>query len=279
MDNIPILIDGPNFINRLIELGIKNKFIACQLTLRGLLEFVNQQLKKINDIKGRCNTVEFVCSTKRFGPTKNKFTEEEQNSLLHRLMRENGVYVDKIDIPGSTEKGVDSTIQSKIEDFVKHYDAIVLVSHDRDYIPVMKKLRHKIKIITVAINDKFPHELANESFAVIELGPHFVWLFNYSYPFYPIETFTVEQCEDLYSNADDRKFNRVVITKNNYVCIANDEDINNFFNFKCYFESLVPYNGYVGPLGASDENYIKTEYQDIMNAYKKGFSGYIDFHP
>ena len=26
MYNIPILIDGPNFINRLIELGIKNKF-------------------------------------------------------------------------------------------------------------------------------------------------------------------------------------------------------------------------------------------------------------
>ena len=143
----------------------------------------------------------------------------------------------------------------------------------------MKKLRHKIKIITVAINDKFPHELANESFAVIELGPHFVWLFTYSYPFYPIETFTVEQCENLYSNADDRKFNRVVITKNNYVCIASDEDINNFFNFKCYFEILVPYNGYVGPLAASDEDYIKTEYQDIMNACKKGLSGYIDFHP
>lgn len=114
--SIPVIIDGPNFINRLIDLGIAPLHISRQLILRGLMSVIDQQLHGIPGVTGLCSSAEFFCSKRRFGSGQSKFTEEQQSRLMARMCGEVGVYVDVIDIPGSSEKGVDTTISGKLED-------------------------------------------------------------------------------------------------------------------------------------------------------------------
>ncbi len=278
--NIPIIVDGPNYVNRILELGIEKRFVASQLSGRGMIEFVNHMLSNTHELelKGQCQTLEFVCSQRCFGPSKSKFSTEEQKAFLDRLGMESGVFVEQVTIPGTSEKGVDATIQSKLEDLAADSDAIVLVSHDRDYIPVLRKLRHKTRVICIAVNDNFPAELGYEAHHIIRVGREIPWLFTYRYPWIPVDTLTLEQCADLYANADDRKFNQVRIANNGYVYIE-CEDLNYTGNCVARFEITCAYNGYVGPVAASDADYIKQEFADITKVHREGLRGYFDYHP
>ena len=123
MKNIPIIVDGPNFINRVIELRIDPCHIARQLSLQSLMELVNERIVKIKRLSSQSESVEFVCSKKRFGPKEHQFSEEQQALLLDRLRGQTGVYVDIVDIPGSSEKGVDQTISGKMEDYAADIDS------------------------------------------------------------------------------------------------------------------------------------------------------------
>ena len=60
---VPIIIDGPNSINRIIDMGIDKDIVSKQLTLSGLREIIN---KKLQDLKIgiQCESVEFICSKK-----------------------------------------------------------------------------------------------------------------------------------------------------------------------------------------------------------------------
>lgn len=280
MENIPILVDGPNYVNRVLELGIHKHFVASQLSGRGLISFVNHMLSGSEELQtdAECQTLEFICSQRNFGPSKAKFTNEEQDTFLKRLGMESGVFVELVTIPGSSEKGVDSTIQSKLEDLAPESDFIVLVSHDRDFIPVLHKLRHKTRVICIAIHDNFPAELGNEAYHVIHVGREIPWLFTYQYPWIPVDTLTLEECADLYANADDRKFNQVRITNNGYVYIE-CEDLAYTGNCVARFETSCAYNGYVGPVAASQTDYIQQEFDDIAKVHREGLRGYFDYHP
>ena len=119
MANVPIVIDGPNFVSRMIEMGIANRFIASQLCMTGLRHFVNQFLAELPNSFGQSDTVEFICSQKHLGPGNKKLTKDEQKLFLDRLMNEIGVHVDQVNIPGSSEKGVDATVQIKLEEFAQ----------------------------------------------------------------------------------------------------------------------------------------------------------------
>ena len=105
MKNIPILIDGPNYINRIIDLEIEPVHIARQLSLDALRDVINEKLREFPSLVGSSESVEFICSKKRFGPSSKKFSENQQATLLNRFRAETGVYVDIVDIPGSSEKG------------------------------------------------------------------------------------------------------------------------------------------------------------------------------
>jgi len=279
MPNVPIIIDGPNFISRMAELGIKNKFIASQLSAAGLRDYVNHFLSELPDPPGKSEVVEFVCSQKQMGPEKKKLSQDEQTVLLARLMNEVGVYVDQVNIPGSSEKGVDATVQVKMEEFAKKHPAIVLVSEDRDYVPVLHKLRHETRVITIAVRKDFPLELKNESYATIQVGNEYLWFFTYSYPRYDVNSFTVEQCADLYANADDRTFNRVSISHTGYVFMASGDMLAKDSLAKVAFESFCPYNGYVGPFAASDDKYMAEKHIDLVKAWKDGHTGILDWRP
>lgn len=171
--NVPIVIDGPNFINRILELKIDKDIIAKQITLDGFRTRLNSLFKEI-DINIQVDWMEFVCSKKLFGHGENKFTQEERDSMLQRLIVERGVHIEEVSLGGSSEKGVDHTVSSRLEVFSEKNENILLISHDRDYVPFLKRLREKGKnIYLIALNDQFPHELSNEAYQTIKM--HHEW--------------------------------------------------------------------------------------------------------
>ena len=85
---IPIVFDGPNFINRILELEIDKDIVAAQLTLDGFRTRLNAILAE-KHITVRVDLVEFVCSKKLFGQGQSKITQTERDSIL-KTMRGNG---------------------------------------------------------------------------------------------------------------------------------------------------------------------------------------------
>lgn len=171
-DNIPIIIDGPNFINRLLNRQIEKEIISKRLSLSRFKGLINRRLSRYSKLAFQADIIEFVCSKKLFGSKEKKFTNDERDFMIGRFMREPGVHVEEVDIPGSSEKGVDNKISSKIETFSNNnFRAMILVSADRDFIPVLQKMREcGIRMFAVALEESFPIELVNESYATIDLA-------------------------------------------------------------------------------------------------------------
>ncbi|MFA4918670.1 MAG: NYN domain-containing protein [Thermodesulfovibrionales bacterium] len=276
MTNIPILVDGPNYVNRVMELGIDSMHIARQLSLAGLMEVVNERIIEFPHITGCCESVEFICSKKRFGPEKKRFNETQHALLIDRLRAETGVYVDIIDIPGPSEKGVDMTISGKLEEFASDADAVVLVSADRDFIPTLKKLRHKIKVILVALSDSYPVDLQNEAYSTLFLYEDYRGLFKYHYPRFSIKDLNQQKCSELFCEADDRVSNQVRGSYDGYVYVSKKTGAEELYDVKFRWETFRAYNGYVGPMAASDQDYVKEELKEIQLAWKRDAKGYID---
>lgn len=277
MKNIPILVDGPNYINRLLELSITPFHVSKQLSMEALRDIVADKVAELPRVQGHCESVEFVCSKKRFGPGNAKFTEAQQTALLDRLRAEIGVYVDIVDIPGTSEKGVDMTISGKLEDYAGDVDAIVLITADRDFIPTLRKLRHKAKIILIALSEEFPVELSNEAYATISLHDEYRGLFKYEYPRFFIDDLTVEKCSELYSEADDRVHNQLRVTEDGYVYLSQAVGTRDLIGIRFRFETYCCFNGYVGPKAASKTEFIIEQQRQIRLAWKHGAKGYIDY--
>jgi uncharacterized LabA/DUF88 family protein len=276
---IPIIIDGPNFINRILDLEIDKDLISTQITLDGFRKRLNNIFEEMN-IDIRVDLMEFVCSKKLFGHGTNKFTQQERDSMIHRLMTERGVHIEEISLPGSSEKGVDTTVSSILESFSEEHENLLLISHDRDYVPVLKKFREKgKKIYLIALNDTFPLELSNEAYQTIRMDQEWRHFFTYSYPTYYInEDFSIEKFRDLVTNADDRQ--------NSQLRVDNDGEIYYSYRYvgaqdidvvKFTYETCVAYNGYVGPKAASDKKYITDEYEDVIYGWSSGAKGYFDY--
>lgn len=276
---VPIVIDGPNFINRVLEMKVDKDLIAKQLTLIGLAEVIDIFLQR-EGIQGRFDIVEFVCSKKLFGIGASKFTQDERDIILRRLMMEKGVHIEEVVLPGSSEKGVDNMVSTKIETFSEKFEYIALVSHDRDYVPLLKKMREKgNKVILVALNKEYPIELTNEGFLTIEISTEYACLFKYSYPsFFIQKDFTKDKFRELISNADDRKFNQLRVDRNSRIYISHEHvGAEQIDGLKFRYETSVAYNGYVGPKAASDSHYIDEEYEEIILGWEGGIEGYVDY--
>lgn len=276
---VPIVIDGPNFINRLLDLSIDKDILARQLTLDGFRTRLNKIVGEMNlDIQ--VDIVEFVCSKKLFGPDRNKFTPEERDSMLQRLMHERGIHIEEVSLPGTAEKGVDTTVSSVLDEYTEKTESAFLMSHDRDYVPVLKKLRRKgKKIYLISLSEDFPHELSNEAYQTIRFDEEWRHLFTYSYPAFRINKgFTKEQFREMLSNADDRQHNQLRVDKNGEVYYSfahvGAQEID---GVKFRYETSVAFNGYVGPKAASDAEYVTEEYEDLMYGWHHGAKGYYDY--
>lgn len=275
----PIIIDGPNFINRILELEIDKDIIAKQLTLDGLRKRLNSIFQEM-DINIQVDLMEFVCSKKLFGQGTNKFNHQERDSMVKRLMAEKGVHVEEVSLPGSSEKGVDTMVSSMLETFSDKHESVLLISHDRDFVPVLKKLREKgKKTYLFALNDRFPIELSNEAYQTIRIDQEWRHYFTYSYPsYFTNKDFSKEKLREMVSNADDRQHNQLRIDNDGEVYYSfryvgsKDIDV-----VKFRFETLVAFNGYVGPKAASDKKYITNEYEEIIYGWNHGAKGYYDY--
>jgi uncharacterized LabA/DUF88 family protein len=280
LSNVPIIIDGPNFINRILELNIDKDIIAKQITLEGFRTRLNNIMNDEMHVNIQIDLVEFVCSKKLFGQGESKFTQQERDSMLQRLMHERGIHVEEVSLPGTSEKGVDITVSSMLETYLEKSESIFLMSHDRDYVPVLKKLRGRGKrIYLIALNDKLPHELSNEAYQTIRMDEEWRDFFTYSYPrYYVNKGLTKEQFRDLVSNADDRQYNQLRVDKGGGVYYSfKDVGAQGIDGVRFYFETLVAFNGYVGPKAASDAAYVTEEYEDIIYGWQHGAKGYYDY--
>lgn len=267
---IPIVIDGPNYINRIQEMSINKNIISRQLSFTNFREALIKLLRD-NNINAELSKIEFVCSKKLFGSGDQKFTQEERDVLLQRIMRENGVHIEEVNLPGSSEKGVDTMISTKIETFSDNFKYIILITNDRDFVPLLVKMREKgINVILVSITNNTPVELVNECYLTIELSKEYECLFKYEYLHFPIyESFDIEKFRRIIAEADDRVNNQLRVSQTGFVYLSKDkvgaEDIR-LLQFR--YETFTAGNGYVGPKPASDDQYIKREYEELMLAWK-----------
>jgi len=270
INEIPVIIDGPNFICRIIDLGIDNDLIARQLKLEGLREIISKHLSCLK-IPGECGIIEFICSKKMFGPETKKFKKDEKDLLIKRIGEEVGVYVIEVDITGSREKGVDNMVSTRIEKYAEKSKCIILISADKDYIPLLRRMKEKEKkIIVVSLQNNFPYEIINEAYAKIDIKKDYEYIFDYHYPQYWIHDFDFNKCREMISNADDRVNNQIRVNKNGLVYISSKAvGAKDLTGVKYYFETFIAKNGYVGPQAASNLNYIKEIFNKIKLAWKK----------
>ncbi len=279
-ENIPIVIDAPNYINRILDMSIDKDIISTQLSFSGFRETIRERLRKTG-IVPNLNIVEFVCSQKIFGNKGKKFSKDEQSLLLDRIINEVGVHVERVNIPASSrqEKGVDTMITTKIESFAENHNYIILVSNDQDFVPLLTKMREKgKKIILVSVSQSIPKHLVNESYMVINLYDEHECLFSYKYPHYPLyRDFNIEKYKEIISNADDRLCNQIRVTKTGFIFMSyKDTGCKNILGLKFRSVTFGAKNGYVGPKAASDSDYIRNNYNKLMLAWQNKSS--IDFY-
>jgi hypothetical protein len=279
VEDVPVIVDGPNYVNRVLDLRIDHDLVAGQLTLTGLRRAMNDGIRYQQLAPVACNTtIDFICSKKLFGPPSNKITQLERELLLGRLMRETGVHIEEIDLPGDSEKGVDGAVQSRLEELAKDHQWVVLVSADRDYVPVLRKLRKgRTRVLLASLQSDFPRELANEAWGIVELHPFEAALFAYSYPTFDIEGFTQDECRNLIANADDRQNNQIRITEDGRVFASTGDAIGNRQRDGIRFslETFAAGNDYCGPRAASDKRHVEPMFDDIGRAWRRGQRGHI----
>src|SRR3954469_3355357 len=97
--NMAIIIDGPNFINMVINLGVENELISKLLSLGKFRDELNGKFVFRKKGIPSFGLIEFVCSSRCFGPLNNKFKPNQQTIMLNRFMREPGVHVEQVVIP------------------------------------------------------------------------------------------------------------------------------------------------------------------------------------
>jgi uncharacterized LabA/DUF88 family protein len=279
MTKLSLLIDGPNFINSLIRFGIKHDLIAKQFSLERI-EQIFKFDKFFRENQFSIDRIEFFCSDKQFGPQKDKFTRNEQQSMLQNLSREKGVHVNTVSIPGSSEKGVDSSIILRMDEILENSDHLILISSDRDFIPALQKFRKKNKVIlTTSLTEDFPIELNNEAYYHITIFDYYSYLFKYKYPYYDMENFSIDECRDLISNADDSFANQLQVSKYGRIHVQKREYVDSDFphDLKFHFETAVRYNGYFGSKAASDDDYVKEFLRDVSKCWEEGRDGFVDY--
>ena len=274
-EDIPIIIDGPNYVNRILDMSIDKDIISNQLSFKNFRDVLKIQLKE-RGIDVQLPIIEFVCSKKLFGSSSKKFIQSERDTMLERVMNEQGVHIEEVNLPGSTEKGVDNMITMKIEFFSERYKQIILITNDRDFVPLLSKMRNKgTNIILVSLSKTVPKELINECYISINLYNQYECFFKYDYPHYPLyRDFDLKKYREIVSNADDRVNNQLRVTKTGFVYLSyEDTGFKNLLLVRFRWETYGAGNGYVGPVAASDSKYIEKGYKELMMEWKhKGSS-------
>jgi uncharacterized LabA/DUF88 family protein len=176
---MPVVIDGPNFINAIKSHGIDNESIASYLSLTKLKYVLDMQCSLINR-SWDFGRVDFVCSQKLFGGIGDKFTNDQRERMLRRFKFEAGVHVEETNNEGKEEKGVDVTVAVKLIRYSEGAVVLSLISEDKDYIPVLKYLAEKDRHVMAvkAKKGEYPEGLVNEAYACLDISESIHDLFD-----------------------------------------------------------------------------------------------------
>lgn len=165
-----VIIDGPNFISRLIDNGLDKDFIAEKFSLNNfLVEEIRIALKKEFGADSALG-LEFFYSQKIPGPTKNKMTNNQWLKFIERESKENAVYLRKVEIDSDKEKGVDIAVAVRLIEVAEKCTVVCLVSSDKDFLPALEYLKNKgTYICTAGASKLHPIELKNVSYFFIDI--------------------------------------------------------------------------------------------------------------
>ena len=167
-----IIIDGSNFINRLLEHGVSKEYILNEFSL---FEFAKdiRGILKAKDLGFQLFTTDFYCSKKNLS----QFNQQETDKLLDKFKEETGVTIHRIPLKtDKKEKGVDSSVITRMFEVQNFYETVVLVASDKDYVPAIEVLRTWGKyVITVGYSDKHPTELINFSYLFLDIDDIFAY--------------------------------------------------------------------------------------------------------
>jgi len=96
---------------------------------------------------------------------------------LDKFRKETGVTVHRIPLKtDKKEKGVDSSVITRMFEVQNFYETVVLVASDKDYVPAIELLRTWGKYaITVGYSDKHPIELINFSYLFLDIDDIFAY--------------------------------------------------------------------------------------------------------
>ena len=165
-----VIVDGPNFISRLINFGLSNELIATRFSLNhflihGIRDYIRNEFGNPSTLG-----LEFIYSLKRPGPQGKKLSKDEWKTFIKRSSQENAVYLRKIDIESRNEKGVDIAVAMRMVEMANICEVICLVSSDNDYIPALEYLKVRGEYLcTVGLRDYHPIELINLSYVFIDI--------------------------------------------------------------------------------------------------------------
>ncbi len=168
-----IIIDGSNFINRLLEHGVSKEYILNEFSLFKFAEDIRGILKA-KDLRFQLFTIDFYCSKKNLS----QFNQQETDKLLDKFKEETGVTIHRIPLKtDKKEKGVDSSVITRMFEVQNFYETVVLVASDKDYVPAIEVLRTWGEyVITVGYSDKtHPTELINFSYIFLDIDNIFAY--------------------------------------------------------------------------------------------------------
>ena len=166
-----VIIDGPNFIARLIDHGLDKEFIANKFSLNNfLIKEIRISLMKEFGADSALG-LEFLYSQKIPGPSNNKMSREQWQRFIERESQENAVFLKKVQINSDKEKGVDIAVAVRLIEIAEMCNVVCLVSSDKDFLPALEYLKNKgIYICTAGIGQLHPIELKNVSYFFIDIS-------------------------------------------------------------------------------------------------------------
>lgn len=164
-----VVIDGPNFVNRIADHGHKGRLLSEDFHLTHINGYLQSEIKNRLGY-ARCLSVDFICSQKLLGDDVAKLSGEEQSKLLESFKHEPLTTVREIVICDNKEKGVDVAVASKLFELSDSCETLVLISSDKDYIPALEVLRNRGRyLVTMGFWDSHPIELINLSHIFFDL--------------------------------------------------------------------------------------------------------------
>ena len=154
-----VVIDGPNFINMLHDLGkSKEDILKDSFSFEKLTNVIQRQLKLKGLYSHPFLHAEFIYSNKnRIG----NFVNDEKKLLINKIGNSDGFSPREIQLTEEKqkEKGVDIAVFAKMMDVMLNNllpsdtQHVVLIARDKDYVPALILLR-RVGIQTAVVGPK-----------------------------------------------------------------------------------------------------------------------------